>query len=134
MLPFKSSDGYTPKVKILTPDDDSDSGIVIRLLRYCDAAARYERSPAVYSQQSLSACCNGISKASIAGAFRISSRAVREADMQVDEEGNEKSGSSAPALEWKLERLERSQYFHTFEHTVAPRDLFEPGQVTVLQM
>ncbi|MCY7407577.1 MAG: ATP-binding protein, partial [Alkalinema sp. CAN_BIN05] len=60
--------------------------------------------------------------------------AVREADTQVDDEGNEKMGSSVQALEWKLEGLERSQYFHTFEHTVAPRDLFQPGQVTVLQM
>jgi uncharacterized protein len=59
--------------------------------------------------------------------------AVYEADTQPDEEGNEKIGSSAPALEWKLERLQRSPYFHPVQH-LAPKDLFEPGQVTVLQM
>jgi hypothetical protein len=59
--------------------------------------------------------------------------AVREADTQIDEEGNEKQGSSVAALEWKLEKLERSEYFHTYKH-LAPKDLFEPGQVTVVQM
>ena len=59
--------------------------------------------------------------------------AVNEVDTIQDEMGNEKLGSSAPALEWKLERLARSPYFHAFDH-LSPRDLFTPGQVTVLQM
>ena len=59
--------------------------------------------------------------------------AVNEADTNLDEMGNEKLGASAPALEWKLERLARSPYFHAFDH-LSSRDLFEPGQVTVLQM
>ncbi|MGF1537057.1 MAG: ATP-binding protein, partial [Elainellaceae cyanobacterium] len=59
--------------------------------------------------------------------------AVYEADSAVDEEGNEKVGSSAPAIEWKLDRLARSPYFHPFQH-LSPKDLFQPGQVTVLQM
>ncbi|MEO0489761.1 MAG: ATP-binding protein, partial [Cyanobacteria bacterium J06659_2] len=59
--------------------------------------------------------------------------AVFEADRIQDDEGNEKVGSSAPALEWKLEKLASSPYFHAYEH-LAPKDLFEPGQVTVLQM
>jgi len=59
--------------------------------------------------------------------------ACYEADRTTDDEGNEKTGSSAPALEWKLGKLESSDYFHRMHH-LAPKDLFRPGQVTVLQM
>ncbi len=127
------SDGYQPKVKMMTPDH-----IRIRLssLDYYDLLmllpGMSERQQAILSKafKILQRHRKGEARWSVQDLIA----AVREADTQVDEEGNEKVGSSVQALEWKLEGLDRSQYFHTFEHTVAPRDLFQPGQVTVLQM
>ncbi|MBW4695457.1 MAG: DUF87 domain-containing protein [Lyngbya sp. HA4199-MV5] len=130
---FQASDGYAPKVKILTPEDIR---IRVSSLDYYDIVTLLPDMSD--RQQSILNKAYRLLQRHKQGEHRWGIQdliaAVREADMQVDEDGNEKSGSSAPALEWKLERLERSQYFHTFEHTVAPRDLFEPGQVTVLQM
>ena len=130
---FMGDDGYQPKVVVMTPDD-----IRIRLssLDYYDLMTLLpgmsERQQAMLNK------AFRILQRHRKGEFRWSIQdliaAVQEADTQTDDEGNEKQGSSAPALEWKLEGLERSQYFHTFEHSVAPRDLFRPGQVTVLQM
>jgi uncharacterized protein len=130
---FKGDDGYQPKVVVMTPDD-----IRIRLssLDYYDLMTLLpgmsERQQAMLNK------AFRILQRHRKGEFRWSIQdliaAVQEADTQKDDEGNEKQGSSAPALEWKLEGLERSKYFHTFEHSVAPRDLFRPGQVTVLQM
>jgi hypothetical protein len=130
---FQAADGYAPKVKVMTPEEIK---IRVSSLDYYDILTLL---PEMSERQ----------KAILSKAFRLLQRhkhgefrwgiqelltAVREADVQVDEDGNEKSGSSAPALEWKLEKLERSEYFHRVEHTVCPKDLFEPGQVTVLQM
>jgi uncharacterized protein len=130
---FMGDDGYQPKVVVMTPDD-----IRIRLssLDYYDLMTLLpgmsERQQAMLNK------AFRILQRHRKGEFRWSIQdliaAVQEADTQTDDEGNEKQGSSAPALEWKLEALERSKYFHTFEHSVAPRDLFRPGQVTVLQM
>ncbi len=130
---FDPRDGYQPKVKMMTPDH-----IRIRLssLDYYDLLmllpGMSERQQAILNKafRILHRHRKGEARWSIQDLIA----AVREADTQVDDEGNEKMGSSVQALEWKLEGLERSQYFHTFEHTVAPRDLFQPGQVTVLQM
>jgi DNA helicase HerA-like ATPase len=130
---FDPSDGYQPKVKMMTPEH-----IRIRLssLDYYDLLmllpGMSERQQAILNKafRILHRHRKGEARWSIQDLIA----AVREADTQVDDEGNEKIGSSVQALEWKLEGLERSQYFHTFEHTVAPRDLFQPGQVTVLQM
>ncbi|BAS55621.1 hypothetical protein NIES2135_50950 [Leptolyngbya boryana NIES-2135] len=130
---FKSADGYAPKVKVMTPEEVR---IRVSSLDYYDILALL---PEMSDRQ----------QAMLSKAFRILLRhrkgdyrwgiqdliaAVREADVQVDDDGNEKTGSSAPALEWKLEKIERSDYFHNVEHTVSPKELFEPGQVTVLQM
>lgn len=130
---FDPRDGYQPKVKMMTPDH-----IRIRLssLDYYDLLmllpGMSERQQAILNKafRILHRHRKGEARWSVQDLIA----AVREADTQVDDEGNEKMGSSVQALEWKLEGLERSQYFHTFEHTVAPRDLFQPGQVTVLQM
>ena len=130
---FDPRDGYQPKVKMMTPEH-----IRIRLssLDYYDLLmllpGMSERQQAILNKafRILHRHRKGEARWSIQDLIA----AVREADTQVDDEGNEKMGSSVQALEWKLEGLERSQYFHTFEHTVAPRDLFQPGQVTVLQM
>lgn len=129
---FRGEDGYLPKVKVLTPDD-----IHIRMssLDYADIVALLpmmsDRQQSILNKAFL------IVKKHRQGEYRWDVHdliaAVYEADTQVDDEGNEKPGSSAPALEWKLERLGRSPYFHPVQH-LAPKDLFEPGQVTVLQM
>ncbi|MEM7773840.1 MAG: ATP-binding protein, partial [Cyanobacteria bacterium P01_A01_bin.37] len=129
---FEGDDGYAPRVKILRPDD-----ITIRFssLDYADVMTLL---PTMSDRQ----------QAILSKAFTLLNRhrqgdyrwnvsdliaAVFEADRTQDDDGNEKVGSSAPALEWKLEKLARSPYFHAYEH-LAPKDLFEPGQVTVLQM
>lgn len=130
---FRGEDGYQPEVKVLTPDD-----IRIRMssLDYYDLLTLLpgmsERQQAILNKAFR--ILNKHRKGEFRWGVQDLIAAVNEADTQMDDEGNEKKGSSAPALEWKLEALERSKYFHTFEHSVAPRDLFRPGQVTVLQM
>lgn len=129
---FKAEDGYTPRVKILTPDDVR---IRISSLDYPDILTLLPEMSD--RQQSILNKAFAIVKSQKRGEYRWSVQdlinAVYEADRTQDDDGNEKTGSSAPALEWKLGRLERSPYFHPFDH-LAPKDLFEPGQVTVLQM
>jgi uncharacterized protein len=130
---FTASDGYAPKVKILTPED-----IQIRMssLSYYDILTLLpemsDRQQSILNKGFLI-----LGKHKRQGEFRWDAndliRAVYEADRSEDDDGNEKTGSSAPALEWKLERLANSRYFHPANH-LAPKDLFEPGQVTVLQM
>jgi DNA helicase HerA-like ATPase len=129
---FATGDGYAPEVKILAPEQ-----IRIRLssLEYYDLLSLLpdmsDRQQAILSKGFT------ILKRHRKGDYRWDVndliRAVYEADTSTDDEGNEKLGSSAPAIEWKLEKLARSDYFHPMEH-LAPKDLFEPGQVTVLQM
>ncbi len=130
---FQDPDGYSPKVKVLTPDDIR---IRVSSLDYSDILTLLPEMSD--RQQSILNKAYRLLQKHKKGDYRWGIQdliaAVREADVQEDDEGNLKQGSSAPALEWKLERLERSDYFHTFEHTVSPKDLFEPGQVTVLQM
>jgi len=129
---FESEDGYSPTVKILTPDDIR---IRVSSLDYADILTLLPEMSD--RQQSILNKGYALVRKHRSGDYRWNVNdliaAVYEADTQTDEEGNEKAGSSAPALEWKLERLARSPYFHPFQH-LAPKDLFEPGQVTVLQM
>lgn len=130
---FAGDDGYQPKVNILTPNDIR---IRVSSLDYYDLLTLLpgmsERQQAILSK------AFRILKNRRQGDFRWGVQDLIEevyrADTQEDDKGNEKPGSSAPALEWKLEGLAQSRYFHIFEHSVAPRDLFRPGQVTVLQM
>ncbi len=129
---FEGKEGYQPQVQVLHPDQVT---IRISSLDYHDFLTLLPEMSD--RQQSI------LNKAfaQIKKRHKRDDRwdindlihAVNEADTIQDEMGNEKIGSSAPALEWKLERLARSPYFHAFEH-LSPRDLFEPGQVTVLQM
>jgi uncharacterized protein len=130
---FQGEDGYAPRVKILTPDEIR---IRVSSLDYYDILTLLpdmtDRQQAI-----LNKAYALVKKHKRSGEFRWDVQdliaAVYESDRQVDEEGNEKAGSSAPALEWKLEKMQRSPYFHAFEH-LSPQDLFAPGQVTVLQM
>ncbi len=131
-LDFRADDGYAPRVKVLKPEDIR---IRVSSLDYADILTLLPEMSD--RQQSILNKAYSILKRHRKGEYRWDVQdlisAVYEADRQTDEEGNEKAGSSAPALEWKLERMQRSPYFHSFEH-LAPKDLFEPGQVTVLQM
>ncbi len=119
-------------VKVLTPDDIR---IRVSSLDYADILTLLPDMSD--RQQSILNKAYGLVRKHRGGDYRWNVNdliaAVYEADTQVDDEGNEKAGSSAPALEWKLERLARSPYFHPFQH-LAPQDLFAPGQVTVLQI
>jgi DNA helicase HerA-like ATPase len=129
---FQDPDGYSPKVKVLTPEDIR---IRVSSLDYYDILALLpsmsDRQQSILNKAFL--ILNRHRKGDYRWAVQDLIAAVYEADRQMDEEGNEKVGSSAPALEWKLERLERSPYFHAFQH-LTPKDLFQPGQATVLQM
>jgi len=129
---FQAADGYAPRVKVLTPENIR---IRVSSLDYSDILTLLPDMSD--RQQSILNKAFALVKKHRRGVYRWDVQdliaAVYEADRQTDEEGNEKAGSSAPALEWKLERMQRSPYFHAFEH-LAPKDLFEPGQVTVLQM
>lgn len=129
---FTDRDGYAPQVKILTPDDIR---IRVSSLDYYDILTLLPEMSD--RQQSILNKAFAILKRHRSGDYRWGVNdliaAVREADTTQDDEGNEKVGTSAPALEWKLDRLARSPYFDTMEH-LAPKDLFAPGQVTVLQM
>ncbi len=128
---FASDDGYTPQVKVLTPNDIR---IRISSLDFYDVLTLLPEMSD--RQQSILSKAFGLVKQHRQGNRWDANdliAAVYEVDTQVDEDGNEKTGSSAPALAWKLDRLARSPYFHASHH-LPPRDLFEPGQVTVLQM
>ncbi|NEQ25744.1 MAG: ATP-binding protein [Microcoleus sp. SIO2G3] len=129
---FADADGYAPQVKVLTPEDIR---IRISSLDYYDILMLLPEMSD--RQQSILSKGFALLKARRQKDARWGVNdlieAVYDADRTEDDEGNEKIGSSAPALAWKLERLARSPYFHAYDH-LAPGDLFEPGQVTILQM
>jgi uncharacterized protein len=129
---FVGDDGYVPKVQVLKPDNVR---IRISSLDYYDILSLLPEMSD--RQQSILSKAFDLMRKHRKGDYRWDVqdliRAVYEVDSQETEDGDMKIGTSAPALEWKLERLARSPYFHAFDH-LAPKDLFEPGQVTVLQM
>jgi uncharacterized protein len=128
---FTGEDGYAPRVKILNP---SDIKIRISSLDYYDILGLLPQM-SDRQQAILNKAFAEMKKRHKDPRWDMNDliTAVFDADRVVDEDGNEKLGSSASALEWKLERMVRSPFFHAFEH-LTPGDLFEPGQVTVLQM
>ncbi len=129
---FQGEDGYQPRVQVLHPDQ-----IRIRFssLDYYDILTLLP-DMSDRQQSILNKAFNQLRKQKKDGhRWDVNDliHAVFTADIVRDEDGNEKTGSSASALEWKLERLANSPFFHAFEH-LSPTDLFEPGQVTILQM
>jgi hypothetical protein len=129
---FAAEDGYAPRVQVLTPEDIH---IRISSLDYYDVLTLLPEMSD--RQQAILSKAYTILKRHKRDNWRWGVQdliaAVYEADSSEDDEGNLKVGSSAPAIEWKLEKLAASSYFHPFEH-LSPKDLFAPGQVTVLQM
>ncbi|QFZ91462.2 ATP-binding protein [Synechococcus elongatus] len=130
--PIFEADGYRPTVKVLTPEDIR---IRISSLNFYDLLTLLpqttERQQAV-----LEKAVNSLRKnKSLRDRWDFGHliEAVKAADTSEDDEGNETMGPSAQSLSWRLERLQSSPYFHSWEHLI-PRDLFEPGQATILQM
>ncbi|MEL7083554.1 MAG: DUF87 domain-containing protein [Cyanobacteria bacterium J06597_1] len=124
---FEGEDGYQPKVKIFTPDEVR---IRISSLNFSDILTLL---PEMSERQ----------KAFLEKAFRMTTQFNEHRwtipdlidtinSLDAGEEGQQ--GSSAAALEWKLDKIERSEYFSNHEHSVSPSELFEPGQLTILQM
>ncbi|MEM9137701.1 MAG: ATP-binding protein, partial [Cyanobacteria bacterium P01_F01_bin.42] len=128
---FAGEDGYQPQVKVLQPHEVK---IRISSLTYHDVVSLLPEM-SDRQQSILSKAFRSIQKSFTDARWNVQDliEAVYDADRIQDEDGNEKRGSSADALEWKLDKLANSDYFHTVEH-LGPRDLFRPGQVTVLQM
>jgi uncharacterized protein len=128
---FRGEDGYQPQVEILDP---SRIRIRVSSLDYYDILALLPQM-SDRQQSILHKAFTLLRRSGSGDRWDVQDliRCVYDADTQSDGEGNEKSGSSAPALEWKLERLERSPYFHNSLHLTPPQ-LVEPGRVTVLQM
>lgn len=125
---FKGDDGYAPLVKVLQPEEVK---IRISSLDYADILMLLPEMSD--RQQAILHKAFGNLRKDNRWDIQDLIFEVNQADTIEDDNGNDKQGSSATALEWKLEKLMRSPYFDAFEH-LAPRDLFEPGQVTILQM
>lgn len=123
---FLGEDGYRPKVKVFYP-----KGIKIRVssLNFFDILALLPET----TDRQKSVLKKAFDKVTQFDSERWTIQDLIEAAYEVDSKEDGSQGSSAPALEWKLEQIDRSPYFSTVEH-LAPRDLFEPGQVTILQM
>ncbi len=130
---FLGEDGYEPRVKVLTPDEVR---IRISSLDYYDFVTLLPNM-SDRQQAILEKGYNHLKRHKKDSQYRWDIQdliaAVNEVDVQQDDQGNEKQGSSANALEWKLERIGNSKYFDRSAH-LRPADLLEPGQVTVLQM
>ena len=128
---FATEDGYAPRVKILKPEDIR---IRVSSLDYYDVITLLP-SMSDRQQSILHKAFGILNQTHRDHRWNVNDLmdAVYQADRIQDEDGNEKVGSSASALEWKLERLARSEYFDTVDH-LSPKDLFQPGQVTVFQM
>lgn len=128
---FQGEDGYQPQVKIIRPENIK---IRVSSLEFYDILTLLPQMSD--RQQAI------LKKAHDEVRRQYPDRhwstqdliaAVYEVDCVEDEEGKVKHGSSADALAWKLEKMQRSDYFHAWEH-LPPKELFTPGQVTILQM
>ncbi|WP_448533172.1 ATP-binding protein [Parathermosynechococcus lividus] len=128
---FRGEDGYQPKVQIITPENIK---IRVSSLEFYDILTLLPQM-SDRQQAILRRAYDEVRRRFTNDRWGIADliEAVYSVDRSVDEEGNTQQGSSAPALAWKLEKMERSDYFHAYEH-LPPQRLFVPGQITVLQM
>jgi hypothetical protein len=122
---FWTEDGYRPRVKVLTPDQIK---LRVSSLNYYDILTLLPEM----SERQKSFLDKAFSQI-IQFGQRWTIQDLIDAVNASDSAQDGTQGSSAAALEWKLEQIDRSPYFSNAEH-LAPRDLFEPGQVTILQM
>ncbi|HIK35718.1 MAG TPA: DUF87 domain-containing protein [Thermosynechococcus sp. M98_K2018_005] len=128
---FQGEDGYQPQVKIITPQEVK---IRVSSLEFHDILTLLPQM-SDRQQAILKKAHDEVRRLYPNGRWSTQDliAAVYAVDRVEDEEGNVKQGSSADALAWKLEKMERSDYFHACEH-LPPQKLFTPGQVTILQM
>lgn len=129
---FYSKDGYKPRVKVITPESicirysSLDYGDLLLLLPEMSERQQVTLTKAI-----------ALIKRHKRGQYHWDIEdlivASYEVDRLFDESGHERVGSSALTLEYKLEELRKLSCFHTLKH-LTPKDLLEPGQVTVLQM
>ncbi|MFN3679089.1 helicase HerA domain-containing protein [Thermosynechococcus sp.] len=128
---FKGEDGYQPEVKVIKPGEVK---IRVSSLEFYDILTLLP--PMSDRQQAiLKRAYDEVRRLYPNGHWSTQDliTAVYAVDRVEDEEGNVKQGSSADALAWKLEKMQRSDYFHPYEH-LPPHKLFTPGQLTILQM
>ncbi len=123
---FIGEDGYRPKVKILTPEQIK---LRVSSLSYPDIQTLL---PEMTDKQK-SILDKAFARTGGHGRHRWTIQDLIDEVIAADSQQDGTPGPTATALEWKLESIERSPYFSNSEH-LAPRDLFEPGQVTILQM
>lgn len=123
---FFGEDGYQPKVKVLSPQEIK---IRVSSLNFFDILTLLPET----SDRQKSFLEKAFRKTTQFNPIRWTIQDLIDAVNEADSAENGSQGSSAAALEWKLEQIDRSPYFDNLQH-LAPKDLFEPGQVTILQM
>ncbi|MGQ9837327.1 MAG: helicase HerA domain-containing protein [Cyanobacteriota bacterium] len=123
---FFGEDGYRPKVKVLSPQQIK---IRISSLNFFDILTLLPEM----SDRQKSFLEKAFRNITYLNPARWTIQDLIDAVNEADSSEDGSQGSSAAALEWKLEQIDRSDYFSNIEH-LAPKDLFEPGQVTILQM
>lgn len=123
---FFGEDGYRPKVKVLSPQEIK---IRVSSLNFFDILTLLPET----SDRQKSFLEKAFRKTTQFNPIRWTIQDLIDAVNEADSAEDGSQGSSAAALEWKLEQIDRSPYFDNLQH-LAPKDLFEPGQVTILQM
>ncbi|PIK86545.1 hypothetical protein SYN63AY4M2_08940 [Synechococcus sp. 63AY4M2] len=123
---FLGEDGYRPKVKVLSPQEIK---IRVSSLNFFDILTLLPET----TDRQKSFLEKAFRKVTQFNPLRWTIRDLIDTVNEEDSAEDGSRGSSAAALEWKLEQIDRSPYFSNVEH-LAPKDLFEPGQVTILQM
>jgi len=123
---FLGEDGYRPKVKVLSPQEIK---IRVSSLNFFDILTLLPET----SDRQKSFLEKAFRKTTQFNPIRWTIQDLIDAVNEADSAEDGSQGSSAAALEWKLEQIDRSPYFDNLQH-LAPKDLFEPGQVTILQM
>ncbi|MFS8781500.1 ATP-binding protein [Synechococcus sp. W55.1] len=123
---FFGEDGYRPKVKVLSPQEIK---IRVSSLNFFDILTLLPET----SDRQKSFLEKALRRTTQFNPLRWTIQDLIDAVNEADSAEDGSQGSSAAALEWKLEQIDRSPYFSNVEH-LAPKDLFEPGQVTILQM
>ncbi len=120
------AEGYRPKVQVLTPEQIK---IRVSSLKHHDILTLLPEM--TDKQRALLEKC--FQRVTLHSQRHWTIQDLIDEANASDAQQDGTPGPSAAALEWKLEQIERSPYFSNHEH-LSPRDLFEPGQVTILQM
>ncbi|GAB4214260.1 MAG: DUF87 domain-containing protein [Synechococcales cyanobacterium] len=123
---FRGDDGYQPRVNVLTPEQIK---LRVSSLNFYDILTLLPEM----SERQKSFLEKAFQRTTQLSHYRWTIQDLIDEVNAADSTQDGSQGSSAAALEWKLEQIDRSPYFSNHEH-LSPRDLFAPGQVTILQM